>query len=163
MATVILLKADELTKNTILGGNIDVSRYSYAIKDAQNTLIKEVLTKPLYEKIQQDFRNNDLTGVYLEMYDDYIQPMVIYAAAELYLSIGAYKVSDAGITKLNSLEGTTSATRQEIAMLVQSARRMFEYYKSDFEKWIKTVNIIEYANSCTADRILVGGWSIKKK
>lgn len=163
MNTVILIKADELTKNTILGGNIDVSRYVPCIKDAQKTRIKTLLGKELYEKMMTDFKDNNLIGVYLELYDDYLKELVIYASAEIYLSVGAYNVSDAGITKLSSIEGATSVNRNEVDFLVKAAKRMYDSYERDFYKWIKDNPIDEYTKNCNSNNIIIGGWSLKRR
>jgi len=80
MRTVILLAPDELTKSTLLGGNIDTDLYVPAIKNAQNTRIKEILGKELYVKIMDDYESDSLTGIYEEMYEDYIKDMVIFAS-----------------------------------------------------------------------------------
>lgn len=164
MKTVILIDPDKLTTNTILGGNIDVSRYLPCIKDAQKTRIRPLLGKELYEKIMEDFDNDSLTGLYLELYEDYLEDLVIYSSAEIYLSVGAYNVSDAGITKLTSLEGTTSVTKNEVDFLVKSAKRMYDSYRRDVNKWLKENggDIPEY-KQCQSNSIIAGNWSLRKR
>lgn len=163
MATILLLKADELTKNTILGGNIDVSKYTPSIKACQQTKIKSLLGKELYTKICEDFKLGTLTGVYLELYEDYIKELVIHGSAEIYLSVGAYNVSSGGITKLQSMEGQTSISKEEVDFLVQASMKLYNQYERDFLKHIKTIDIPEYKRSCSTNRINVGGWSLKRR
>ena len=103
MATIILLKENELTKNTLLGGNIDIDLYIPCIADAQRTRLEEILGETLYDKICDDFDNDDLTGDYLTLYEDYIKPFLIKASAVEYLLIGAYKVNNNGIFKSISI------------------------------------------------------------
>jgi len=76
--TTILIKQEELTRNTLIGGNVDVDRYLQAIKACQNLLIKPILGATLYDKIVTDYENNSLSGLYLEMFDDYIKEMIIH-------------------------------------------------------------------------------------
>jgi len=83
MATVILLKNDELTKNTMLGASIDVDRMVPAIKDYQKTRLKEILGNELYLKIQADFSAGTLTGLYEELYEDYVKEMVIHGSLKI--------------------------------------------------------------------------------
>jgi len=163
--TTILLKPDELTRNTIMGGNIDVDRFLPMIKIAQNTMIKPLLGKTLYDKICLDFENDDLAGDYLEMYEDYIKEMVIHSSSEIYLSQGAYMVSNNGISKMKS-DANESVSKEEVDYLVQSARKIYNHYERQFLAWIKEKDITEYPKEDTnrhSNRINVGGWSLKRK
>ena len=166
MSTVILLKSNEITKSTILGGNIDIDRYLPAIKACQQTKIKGVLGKELYDKIQLLFETSSLTGLYLEMYEDYIKEMVIHGSAEIYLSQGAYLVSNNGITKTKT-DSSETVSKEEVDYLVQASRKLFDEYKREFLEWIKIngASIPEWpVNSRPATtRINVGGWSLTKR
>jgi hypothetical protein len=167
MTTTILLKQNELTKNTILGGNIDVDRYVPCIKEVQNTLIKPLLGKILYDKICLEFdpETGSLTGLYNELYEDYVKPMVINGSAELYLSVGAYMVSNNGITKMKS-DSNETVSKEEVDYLVQSYRKLYNHYERQFLEWIKLNPLPEYnLNACNSfsNRINVGGWSLKRK
>ncbi len=43
MATVVLLKENELSKGTLLGGNIDIDVWIPCVVDAQRTKVEETL------------------------------------------------------------------------------------------------------------------------
>ena len=58
----IWLRENELTKNTLLGGNIDIDLYIPCIADAQRTRLEEILGETLFNKIDVDFGNDDLSG-----------------------------------------------------------------------------------------------------
>lgn len=160
--TIILLKPDELTKNTILGGNIDVDRYVPCIKAFQNTHIKPLLGVELYTKISQDFYSGSLSGNYLTLYEDYVKEMVIHGSAMNYVSIGAYMVSNNGITKLRS-DSSETVNKDEVDYLVNFSEGLYDHYERQFLAWIKINPLPEYpVDSCTlsGNRILVGGWSL---
>lgn len=167
MRTVILINPDQLSRNTILGGNIDVDLYLPALKNAQNTKIRELLGKELYVKMMDLFENDQLNVVgneiYLQLYNDYLEDLVIFAGAELYLTYGAYKVSNNGITKMQSSEGATSVNKEEVDYLVQASRKMYDFTKREFLKWIKTVDIAEYPKQCKSKVLNVGGWILKRR
>lgn len=162
--TTILLKNDELTKNSILGGNIDISKYIPAIKDYQKTKLKEILGKTLYDKICSDFEDNSLAGLYLELYDDYIKEMVIHGGAENYLTFGAYQVTNIGITKA-STENSESVSKSEVDFMVQSSRKLLEHYEREFQKWIKLNPLPEYPITLIQNNniINIGGWILRKR
>jgi len=163
--TIILIGGDEITKNTIMGGNIDKDRYIPCIKACQNTMIKPLLGKELYDKLCSDYENGTLTGIYLELYDDYVKELVIHGSSMLYLTVGAYNVGNNGIVKMKS-ETAEAVTKNEVDFLVQSAKRLYEHYERDFLKWIKTQDIQEYPkydSSRLSNRIKVGGWLLKRQ
>lgn len=165
MATIILLKPDELTKNTILGGNIDVDRYVPCIKACQNTLIKPLLGEELYNKVCQDFASGSLSGSYETLYEDYVKEMVIHGSAMNYISVGAYMVSNNGITKLKS-DSNETVSKSEVDYLVNFSESLYKHYERQFLTWIKLHPLAEYpVDSCelSGDRILVGGWSLKRQ
>jgi len=166
METVILLKNNELVKSTIISGNIDLDKLVPAAIAYQNTYLKPILGKTLYIKISNDFKNGTLTGLYLEMYEDYIKPMVIYGSTALYLESGAYMVANSGITKLNT-DTAQSVTKEEVDYLVNAAQKLHNAYERELLKWIPSASIPEYSaagSSCgSGNRINVGGWSLRKR
>lgn len=165
--TTILLKNNDITKNTIIGGNVDVDRYVPAIKAAQNTFIRSVLGKYLYIKICADFEANTLSGIYLEMFDDYIKEMVIHSSAEIYLSSGAYMVANNGITKTKT-DSSETVSKEELDYLVQASRKLYNSYERDFLLFMKENGNsvpewnISTCNNASRTRINVGGWSLRK-
>lgn len=165
MATIILLKPDELTKNTILGGNIDVDRYVPCIKACQNTKIKPLLGEELYNKICNDFYSGSLSGEYETLYENYVKEMVIHGSAMVYLSVGAYMVSNNGITKMKS-DANEAVSKSEVDYLVNFSQTLYENYERQFLDWIKLHPLPEYpVESCevSGNRVLVGGWSLKRQ
>lgn len=160
--TIILLKSDELTKNTILGGNLDKDKYLPCIKNCQKTLIKPFLGEALYNKICNDFSTGSLSGDYETLYEDYIKDMVINGSAELYLAVGAYNITNAGITKIKT-DTTETVDYKEIDQLTKFSRRLFQHYKEEAEKFLKTANIPEYAGVKRSKHKTVGGWILKRK
>lgn len=154
MATVILLKNNDITVNTNLGGNIDPNRYLHCIRDAQKTELMPLIGKDLYKKIMADFSGNTLTGVYQELYDDYIKDFVIHKAGELYLAIGAYMVSDAGITK-TSTDNTETVSKDEIDYMVVHQRNLAKHYGRQMKKFLNENkdDIPEYqSDGCCSNR-----------
>ena len=164
MATTILIPADALTRNTILGGNIDVDRYLNSIKACQNTFVKPLLGNALYNKISIDYENGDLTGLYLTLYEDYVKELVIHGSAEIYLTNGAYMVSNNGITKMKS-DSAETVSKEELDFLVQSSKKLYALYEREFFKWIKENPLPEYPVESTASKrtVNIGGWVLKRR
>ena len=145
MATTILLKENELTKNTFLGGNIDVDLYVNCIADAQRSKLEETLGETLYNKICLDFENDDLSGLYETLYDDYIKPFLIRQSAVEYLLVGAYKVDNNGMYKTTVTNGE-SLSKEEIDYLVKNQRLKAEMYQGRMERWLALNPVPEYTS-----------------
>jgi len=160
--TTILIRQEDLTSNTIIGGSVDVDRYLQAIKACQNIYIKPLLGDSLYNKICNDFENSTLTGLYLELYDSFVKELTIHGSAEIYLSQGAYMVSNSGITKTKT-DTSETISKEEIDYLVEASRKLYRLYENEFLKWIKNNNIVEYNKPDTVKHRQYGGWYIRKK
>jgi hypothetical protein len=149
MATVILLKNNDLNKNTNIGGNVNPDRYWYCVRDAQKIFLKPVIGDELYNKVCADFSGGTLSGAYKTLYDDYIKDYVVHQAASLYLAMGAYQVTNAGITK-TSTENTETVDKDEIDYMVFHQRNLAKNYQNEMEKWLNNnkVDIPEYKGKC---------------
>ena len=159
--TTILIKSEQLTRNTIIGGSVDVDRYLQAIKACQNLYIKPLLGSTLYNKIVADFEASSLSGLYLEMFDDYITEMIIHGSSEIYLSQGAYMVTNNGITK-GKTDSAESVSKEEVDYLVEASRKLYRLYEEQFLDWIKINPVPEYDKPCGIKHKTYGGWWIKK-
>ena len=139
----IILSDNEITNNTLLGGNIDVARYRFCIIDAQISKLEEGLGEILYEKIKTDYVANTLAGKYLILYEKYIRPLLIHQSTMEYLKIGAYQVSNGGIYKHTPVNGT-AIDKNEVDFLVENQKAKAEMYMQRMEKWLLINNLPEY-------------------
>ena len=167
MATTILLRENELTKNTLLGGNIDIDLYIPCIADAQRIRLEEIVGETLYNKICLDFENDDLENEYLTLYEGYIIPFLIAAAAVEYLLIGAYKVNNNGIFKTQP-DNSVAIDKTEVDYLVNNMRLKSEMYQDRMLRWLYKNNLPEYVSSSTnivnpmRSNLICGKWWLDK-
>jgi hypothetical protein len=131
MATALFIKRQDLVRNSILDGNVDTDKFIQYIKIAQQIHIRNYLGSDLYNRISTDILNNTLNGDYLELVNDYIQPMLIHYAMVDYLPFAAYQVKNGGVFKHTS-ENAESATKDEVDFLMQKERDIAEYYTRRF-------------------------------
>ena len=108
----ILLTDNELSKNTLLSGNIDKDKLRQCILDAQAERLEVLLGEKLYEKICTDYDADTLVDDYLTLYTDYIKPFLIRQSALEYLKIGAFSVSNNGISQPTSQNAQMAKTEQ---------------------------------------------------
>ena len=127
MPTAIFIKRDDLVKNTALNGSVDTDKFIQFVKIAQEIHIQNYLGSDLYDKISADIIANTLTGDYLELVNDYVQPMLIHYAMVEYLPFAAYTIANGGVYKHNS-ENSSLAVKEEIDSLIAKERDYAEYY-----------------------------------
>jgi len=127
MATAIFIKRSDLVKNTALSGSVDTDKFIQFVKIAQEIHIQNYLGSDLYDKISSDIISNTLTGDYLALVNDYVQPMLIHYAMVEYLPFAAYTIANGGVYKHNS-ENSSLAVKEEIDSLIAKERDYAEYY-----------------------------------
>ena len=134
MATALFIKPIDLKRNSIIDGNVDVDKFIGFVKIAQEIHIRNYLGTDLYNKISVDILGTggaSLTGNYLNLVNDYIQPMLIHFAMVDYLPFAAYQIKNGGISKHTS-ENAESVSKEEVDYLVQKHRDIAEYYTRRF-------------------------------
>ena len=102
MATALFISRTDLVKNSIIDGNVDTDKFIQFIKISQEIHIQNYLGGKLYDKISADIVAGTLSGNYLTLVTDYVQPMLIHYAMVDYLPFAAYQVKNGGVFKHNS-------------------------------------------------------------
>jgi len=131
MATALFISRTDLVKNSIIDGNTDSDKFIQFIKIAQEIDIQNYLGTDLYNKISADIIAGTLTGDYLNLVNDYVQPMLIWWAQVNYLPYAAYQIKNGGVFKHTS-ENSESVSKNEVDYLVEKARNTAEYYTRRF-------------------------------
>jgi len=164
MATVLFIKRSDLVKHSILDGNVDTDKFIQYIKIAQEIHVRNYLGTDLYNKIATDISNSELSGNYLSLVNDFVQPMLIHWAMVDYLPFAAYSIKNGGVYK-HSSENSESASKEEIDFLIDKERNIAEYYTRRFIDYMSfnQASFPEY-NSNTNDDIspdtdaIFNGW-----
>jgi hypothetical protein len=131
----LFISRTDLVKNSILDGNLDGDKFIQFISIAQDIHIQNYLGTRLYERIENDIINDTLTGDYLKLVTEYIQPMLIHYAMVDYLPFAAYQVKNGGVFKHNS-ENAETVSKDEVDFLIQKERDFAEYYTRRFVDYI---------------------------
>ena len=135
MATALFISRTDLVKNSIIDGNVDTDKFIQFIKIAQEIEVQNYLGTDLYNKISADIIAGTLSGDYLNLVNDYVQPMLIWWAQVNYIPYAAYQIKNGGVFKHTS-ENAESASRSEVDYLVQKARNTAEYYTRRFVEYM---------------------------
>jgi len=97
--------------------------------------IQNYLGTKLYDKISAEILAGTLSGDYLELLNDYIQPMLIHFAMVDYLPFAAYEVKNNGLLKHRS-ENSDTPTKDEVDYLVQKYRNFADFYTRRFIEYM---------------------------
>lgn len=146
MSNILLITASDLTKNTMMSGNIDAQKYVHVIKEAQIFILEPILGTKLYDKLLTDFENNNLAGAYLTLLDDYIKPILIYSVAAEFILVHSYNIANGGVFK-SSPENSEAVSKSEVDFLVQEQHNKADAYIKRLKKYLCTVSIPEYQQS----------------
>jgi len=153
MATALFIKPIDLKSNTILNGNVDTDLFIQFIKIAQQIHVQNYLGTKLYDAISLKITNNTLTGVYLALVTDYIQPMLIHFAMVDYLPFANYQIRNGGVFKHKS-DNSESVSKEELDILVQKHRTFADFYAKRFVDYMNvnaSVNFLEYWTNSNSD------------
>jgi hypothetical protein len=131
MATTLFITPNDLKQNSILNGNVDTDLFINFIKIAQQMHIQNYLGTQLYNSITDKIKNNLLTGDYLDLVIDYIQPMLIHYAMVDYLPFANYQIRNGGVFK-HRTDNSESTTKEELDLLVQKHRGFGDFYSQRF-------------------------------
>ena len=147
----ILLTDNELSKNTLLSGNIDKDKLRQCILDAQTERLEVLLGEKLYEKICTDYDADNLEDEYLILYTDYIKPFLIRQSALEYLKIGAFSVSNNGIFQPTS-QNAQPISDTQLQVLKDEMSIKANAYADRMHRWLKKSNLPEY--ECDSENII---------
>ena len=153
MAELLLITPQEISQTTVMGGNVDVDKYRPSIANVQLLVLEPLLGSELYKKIKIDFENSvvngvlqtnlDLTGLYLELYIDYIKPILKNQTAGKYILNCSYTVDNGGIYT-HQAENEVVPSRKEIEIFANDYFGMAQTYITRFYDWICKNPLPEY-------------------
>lgn len=143
MAELLLITPQEITQTTVMGGNVDIDKYTFSIANVQMTVIEPLLGSELYEKLKTDFEVGTLAGLYLEMYNKFIKDIIKNQTAGEYIEVASYTVDNGGIYT-HQAENELVPDRTEIEKFANKYRAMVDVLVQRFLKWICLNPLPEY-------------------
>jgi len=164
MAELLLIKPEEITETTIMGGDVDLDKYTYTIYNTQIMTLEPLLGTQLYDKIKTDFEADTLAGLYLTLYTEYIKPILKYKSVAEYISIANYMLTNGGVLK-HQADNKEIPSIGEIETLSGKYDSIAQMYIERFDKFmtLNSNSIPEYLTSqddvnADNDLQITGGW-----
>ena len=130
MAKALFIRRSDIVKNTALNANVDTDKFIQFIELAQEIHIQNFLGTDLYNKISNDILGTggaSLTGNYLTLVNDFIQPMLIHYAMVEYLPFASYSISNGGVFKHQSENSQLVSKEEEFQSVFVS--RIYKQFK----------------------------------
>jgi len=143
MAELLFITPQEIAKTTVIGGNVDIDKYQFAIYTTQLQVILPLLGTELYDKLKTDFENNNLAGLYLVLFEKFVKPILKNQTTARYIEVASYTVDNGGIYK-HEAENETVPDRQEIEAFANGYRGNAQVIVEQFYKWICLNHLPEY-------------------
>ena len=152
MAQALFISRDDIIKFTVLNGNIDTDKFIQFIKIAQDVHIQNYLGTRLFNRLNDDIVNDDLTQPYSDLLSTYIKPMLIHWAMVEFLPYAAYTVANKGVFKHNS-ENSSNVDKNEIDFLIAKERDVAQSFTNRFIDFMcfNQVDFPEYNANSNAD------------
>ncbi len=135
MAIKLFITPAEIKKTTIIGGNVDVDKFTFSIANVMITVIEPLLGSELFDKINTDFIADTLTGDYLFLFDEFVKPITKFEASGEYIEISGYTLDNAGLFR-HAPDNAETVNIDETYKLSQKYRAMAQMYVQRFDKWI---------------------------
>jgi hypothetical protein len=139
----LLINPKELPISSIMGGNIDIDKYRYAVSEVQVNVIEPLLGTELYDKILEDAEANTLSGLYLELYSKFLKHIIKYESIASYIEVAPYLVTNGGVFK-NAPADKEIVSSSEVGILASRNHSKAQVYVQRFEKWICKNTLPEY-------------------
>jgi hypothetical protein len=164
MAEVLLIERADIVKYTPLDGNTDTDKFIQFIKIAQDIHIQNYLGTDLLNRLKSDIEAGTLSGVYLDLLNNYVKQMLIHWAMVEYLPFSAYTVANKGVFK-HTAESSETVQKNEVDFLIEKQRITAENYSQRFVDYMSfnSSSFPEYHTNSGADvypisNTNIGGW-----
>jgi hypothetical protein len=143
-----LITSEEIRLNTPMGGNVDSDKFVNFINDVQVLVLENVLGTKLFNKIITDFNANNLTGLYLQMFTDYIKPVLWHSVFAEYVKIGSIIVGNGGMYK-HVAENAEVASMEDMNYIAKNSQSKADTYIDRLIRFLvdKEASIVEYTTT----------------
>lgn len=135
MAKAKFISVDYVKLNTIIDSSVDANLLETNISVAQDKYIEGHLGYTLYQRLMNDVINDTLSGYYLTLMTDYIQPCLnFWTLYEAYPNLN-YKVTNKAVSTKHT-DTTDASSLEELQYLRQGVRSTAEHYGKKIREYI---------------------------
>ena len=136
MTTTFIISEEKLRQFTDINDNLDSKLIKNAVREAQDIYLQRLTGTSLYEKILADIDADTLTGDYKTLVDDFIQPMLIYAAYWEALDAIYTRPRNNGLLQPTGGENSEKADGTWYNRKREAAQNKMEYYSERLTNYL---------------------------
>lgn len=139
-----------MNRLTAISGNIDSDKLMPSIWISQTVHVKRILGKSLYDKIVADFSNDTLTGIYKEIFEEYVTNMLIFHSAADFISKNVIIISNGGNFK-HQPDNSQIVDYKEVDRLSKHYADLANHFELQFYDFMRKQNIPEFKRPIDLD------------
>ena len=149
---VYFISVNTLKENTTINFAVEDKLLENSIIDAQHIDIEAILGTQLYLKIKSGVTNDNLSGDYKTLMDDYLHPTLIKAAEKRALIYIFAKIREKGVVQ-NDDVGNTAVDITILNKIRKEILSDFAYYSNRMKDYIgnNTSSFPEYSENSGSD------------
>lgn len=162
MEDILLLYPNDISTYTNISGNLDLDRITPYIRLAQRTELKRILGLDLYNKIAEDFKNDALTGKYLELYTNFVKDILINYASYYVIIFNSIRTDNKG-NFLYSPENAEPADFGDVEKIASRYQKIGAAMELEFGKWLCNNKLPERLDSggcCNTNNTFKMNWML---
>lgn len=162
------ISIDEIKQNNVINANVDTEYIEPALREAQDIFLREILGDALYNAIENRINDNNLTGKYVTLVNQYIKPYLENRMLASLVVPLAMKIRNAGVIQQYD-QGFNQSSVKDVNYLADYYNNRVEFYENRMTEYLKknAADIPEYGYSSqnitnpsqthTAGTIYLGG------
>jgi DNA integrity scanning protein DisA with diadenylate cyclase activity len=157
----LFVSIDDMKRYSSISGNLDATKITPYVEQAQDIHIQSFLGTDLYNKLQSIIIANTVEEPanleYKILLEDYIKPSLVHWALVMYLPFGGVTIANGGIFK-HSSENSEVLDKNEVDYLQEQERSTANYYSERLTRYIcdNSTKFPEYSTNTGSDISPVG-------
>lgn len=159
---LLLLTPNDISTYTNISGNLDLDRITPYIRLAQRVELKRILGIDLYNKIVEDYTNNNLSGLYEVIYNEFVKDILINYSSYFIIIFNAIRVDNKGNFTYEP-ENASSVDIEDTEKIASRYQKIGASIELEFIKWLCDNKIPERKDSggcCNKNNTLKLNWVI---
>jgi enoyl-CoA hydratase/carnithine racemase len=144
--TALLISTENVKRLGLVNENVNDKLIAVAIRRVQDLKLQEALTTPLYTVLMQKVVNNDVSGVYADLMNDYVAPCMV-AYVDAYVAI----FSNSKITNKTTgaiQDNNIRPAGNELVDFTDKLEKQAMFYAQRLIDYLETGVIAEYTPKC---------------
>lgn len=135
----LFISTQDLKRHSIISGNLDPTKFTPYIEQAQDTHIQSYLGTDLYEKLQAIIIagtvDDPSNSAYKELLEGYIKPMLVQWSLVMYIPFGSVTIANGGIYR-HSSENSEPFSKEDTDYIQEQIRITANYYTERLVRYL---------------------------